>query len=376
MNRRTFTQWAAASSSWVALRPGEIVRAASTLSTEPPADVALFTHENGPHLSGYIESLAKTPEVGSVYLCDPQGQTVEAVRNGVGAKFSAAYRSPQELFKAQRPRVALLSMEAVLAPPVIDAALEAGCHVLAEKPACVRPADFAPLAAKANGRKLHLMLALTNRLEPAMLEARRLIKDGEIGKIFGLELHTIADQTRVKSANYQEGWMASKARAGGGHLTWLGIHWLDLAMYISGSRITHVAGFSGNVGGQPIDTEDSAALSLRFANGTFGTLTSGYYLDRGKHLFVKVWGSAGWLEINYGTKKQLEWYSTKSGQPKLHRFTPPSQSSRGLLAHFIRAAVGTEAPVLTAEESLYVLQTISAAYQAAETGRTQPVASM
>ncbi len=48
------------------------------------------------------------------------------------------------------------------------------------------------------------------------------------------------------------------------HLTWLGIHWLDLAMYVTGSRITHVAGFSGNVGGQPIDTEDSAAISLRF----------------------------------------------------------------------------------------------------------------
>jgi len=265
-------------------------------------------------------------------------------------------------------------MEAVLAPPVIHAALDAGCHVLAEKPACVRPADFAPLVAKAKAGQRLLMLALTNRLDPATLEARRIIQSGEIGKVFGLEIHTIADQTRVRSAGYQKGWMSQKARAGGGHLTWLGIHWLDLAMYISGSRITHVAGFSGNVGGQPIDTEDSAAISLRFANGTFGTLTSGYYLDHGKDLLVKVWGSKGWLELTQGNNP-LQWYSTQSGEPKSHRFTQPAPSngSARLLGHVMRAAMGQEEPVLNPDESLYVLQVISATYQAAESGRTQPV---
>ena len=39
----------------------------------------------------------------------------------------------------------LVTMEGVASPPVIDAALEAGCHVLAEKPACIRAEDFAPL---------------------------------------------------------------------------------------------------------------------------------------------------------------------------------------------------------------------------------------
>lgn len=376
MNRRTFTQLAAALPAWLAFRQSQIVQAESTQTTTAQADVALFTHEDGPHLSGYIEALAKTREVRSVYLCDPKGSTIESVRNGVGSKFVAAFRSPQELFQAQRPLVSLVAMEAVLAPPVIHAALDAGCHILAEKPACVRPADFAPLVAKANASKRHLMLALSNRLEPAVLEARRIVRSGEIGKVFGIEIHTIADQTRVKSAAYQQGWMSQKARAGGGHLTWLGIHWLDLAMYVTGARISHVAGFAGNVGGQPIDTEDSAAISLRFANGTFGTLTSGYYLDRGKHLLVKIWGSEGWLELNQGTKTPLQWYSTKSGKPESHRFTPTNSTGGNirLLEHVMRAAMGMEAPVLAPEESLYVLQTISAAYAAAETGRTQPVA--
>lgn len=376
MNRRTFTQLAAALPAWLAIGQSKLAQADSTPTTTTQADVALFTHEDGPHLSSYIDALAKTPEVGSVYLCDPKSSTLESVRTGVGEKFVAAYQSPQDLFKVKKPLVSLIAMEAVLAPPVIHAALDAGCHILAEKPACIRPADFAPLVAKANVGKRHLMLALTNRLEPAMREARRIVQSGEIGKLFGIELHFIADQTRVKSAGYQKSWMSQKARAGGGHLTWLGIHWLDLAMYLTASKITHVAGFAGNVGGQPIDTEDSAAIALRFDNGTFGTLTSGYYLDRGKHSFVKIWGSEGWLGLNPGTANPLDWYSTKSGKPESHRFTPktPSSGSVGFLGHVMRAALGKETPVLTPDESLYVLQTISAAYTAAETGHTQSVA--
>ena len=105
-------------------------------------------------------------------------------------------------------------------------------------------------------------------------------------------------------------------------------------------------------------------------------MTSGYYLDRGKHLFVKVWGSEGWLELNPGTTNPLEWYSTKSGKPESHRYAPatPSSGNIGFLGHVMRAAMGKETPVLTPDESLYVLQTIAAAYKATETGQTQPVA--
>ena len=53
--------------------------------------------------------------------------------------------------------MALVSLEGRLAPVSIDLALEAGCHVMAEKPACVRAEDFAPLARKANEKKLLLM---------------------------------------------------------------------------------------------------------------------------------------------------------------------------------------------------------------------------
>jgi UDP-N-acetyl-2-amino-2-deoxyglucuronate dehydrogenase len=353
MQRREFTQLLSA----LAVSPGQ-------------AEVALITHADGPHLSAYIEGLAKTPEVGKVYLCDPA--TEAQVSKGLGAKLAAVYKNPAELLRNRKPQLALIPMEAKLAPPVIDAVLNAGCHVMAEKPACVRAEDFAPLAAKANAKNLHLMLALSNRVDPVMRHARGIIAEGTIGKIYGMEMHTIADQTRLTKPAYHQTWTAQKSRSGGGHLLWLGIHWLDLAAYIGGSSITQIAGFSGNVGGQPIDTEDSAAVALKFANGTFGTLTSGYYIDKGKHLFFKFWGSNGWLEIHHDhPEAPLEWQV--NGQA-IQRMKPTPQGGyTPWVQHVVRAAIGLEKPVLTANESLHALKTVFAGYRAAETGRTQTV---
>ncbi len=187
-----------------------------------------------------------------------------------------------------------------------------------------------------------------------------------------MEMHTIADQARLTKPAYHKSWTAQKSRAGGGHLIWLGIHWLDLAAYITNSKIIQVAGFTGNVGGQPIDTEDSAAIALKFANGTFGTLQSGYYIDRGKHLFLKVWGSHGWLELHHDRPEApLEWQI--NGGP-VQRYPPTQQAGyTPWVQHVVRVAMGMEAPVLTTEESLHALQVVFAGYKAAETGRTQTV---
>jgi predicted dehydrogenase len=351
MHRREFTQTLAA----LAANPAQ-------------AEVALLTHADGPHLSAYIEGLAKTPEVAKVYLADPASEAV--VRKGLGPRLAGVFPSAQALFASQRPQLALIPMEAALAPPVIDAALSAGCHVMAEKPACVRVEDFAPLVSKANTRKQHLMLAFANRLHPAMRHARQLIQSGTMGKLYGMEMHIIADQTRLTRPAYHQTWTAKKARAGGGHLIWLGIHWLDLAAYITGSPIARITGFTGNVGGQPIDTEDSAAVVLQFANGMFGTLTSGYYLERNKHLYLKFWAAKGWVEI-YPDRaaNPVEWQV--NGQPvqRMQAIGPFGYTQ--WVQHVVRAAIGLEAPVLTANESLNALRSVFAAYAAAETGRTQ-----
>lgn len=347
--------------------------AAAAAPARAGINVGVITHAGGAHLNAYFSALAEADDVSSVSLSDPGGQNVAAAREALGEKLSAVYDEPATLVGEQRPVMALVSMEAALAPPAIEVALRAGCHVMAEKPACVRIEDFRRLHELAKTNDLLLMLALANRLNPEVRDARRLIGDGMMGKIYGVEAHLIADQTRLTRPAYHETWYAKKARGGGGHLIWLGIHWLDLTTFLTDSEIVEVAGFTGVVGGQPLDVEDSAALAVKFANGAFGTMTSGYYLDRGYHSHIKIWGSHGWLEIRRHGGLPLSWYSRKEENPRIHRidtFPGPSGYTPFVKA-CVRASAGLEEPPLTVDDSLRALRTVFGCYQAAETGRVQ-----
>lgn len=338
--------------------------------------VGIITNAHGAHLSAYFAALSKADEVESVVLADPSGSTVPQATKILGAKLKGTFQDSQVMIRDAKPVMVVVSLEAALAPKEINHALDAGCHVFAEKPACVRAEDFAPLVQKADGKHLHLMLALANRINPPVLEARRLMRTGMFGKVYGVEMHIVADQTRLKQPEYRKTWFASKSRGGGGHLIWLGIHWLDLAGYITGLTVRDVCGFTSVVGGQPIEVEDSAAVVMRFDNGSLGTLTSGYYLDKGYHTHIKIWCEHGWLQVPGLEDGVLEYYSTKAGQAaKIERFEPPKGG--GGYIPFVRAAVracaGLEEPPITGQESLRVLKTIFACYQAAESGQRRAV---
>ena len=338
--------------------------------------VALITNPEGAHVSDYLRALSGIDEVASVALADSTGKTEEAAKKTLGDKLKATYRDAPSMLREIQPALALITLEASLAPPAIDDALDFGCHVLAEKPSCLRAEEFAALVRKAQAKHLQIMLALANRLHAPVQEAKRLVAAGKLGQIYGTELHIIADQTRLKSPAYHEQWFAKKARAGGGHLIWLGVHWLDLALYISGLTVRDVAGFTADVGGQPLDVEDSAAVAMRFSNGSLGTLTSGYYLERGYHSHVQMWGERGWLRLAAFEEQPLEWYSTAEGErAEIQRFEYP-KGGRGytpFVRSCVRFAAGFEPPPITSEECLHVLETIFACYRAAESGKSQRV---
>jgi predicted dehydrogenase len=334
--------------------------------------VGLLTHGGGAHVGAYLEALAAAEECAEVLLADPDGKWEQDARRVLGDKLTYVSKDHRRVVSSRSPRMALVTMEAGLAPPVISAALDAGCHVFAEKPACTKAEDFEPLVEKADKKHRHLMLALANRTNPEILAARELMASGAIGKLFGLEMHLIADQTRLTRPSYHEQWFAKKARAGGGHLIWLGIHWLDLAMHVTGFEITDVSGFTANVGGQPIDIEDSAAAALQFDNGALGTITSGYYLDKGYHSHIKVWGSTGWLLIEPMKDQPLSWYTTQGDKAGEVQTWAGSKEPRGYTP-FVREAVlacaGKKDPPITNAHSLRALQTVFSIYEAAETGR-------
>lgn len=341
----------------------------------PGIKVAVITNAGGAHLGAYFNALAKTAEATSVVLADAHGTAAEDARKVLGEKLTAIHQDRDRLLAEEKPDMALVSLEARLAPEAIAAALEAGCHVLAEKPACLSAEDFETLVVQAEGQERHLMLALANRLNPEIQQAKQLISDGALGQIYGVQLNLIEDQTRLTSKAYQDSWYADKRRAGGGHLTWLGIHWLDLAMYVTDASITSVTGYTGNVGGQPISIEDAVALSFRFDNNALGTLTSGYFLDTGYQSLLKVWGARGWLQIDSDAPRRIRWYSTASGEGATDQFEGESDHSAytTFVRACVRASAGLQPPPITGRECLRVLRVVYGAYDAAETGVKVPV---
>ncbi len=346
-------------------------------------DVGVITQSRGPHLEEFFSSLAETDEVGKVAVADDSGECFETAKSILKGKLAGTHGDPAEMLGAIKPALALVSMEPARAPAMIDAALEAGCHVLTEKPACVRVADFEPLVKKAQSKHLEVMLALANRPHAPVIEARRIVRRGLLGPLYGISMHLVADQARLVRPDYQNSWRCSKARAGGGHLTWLGIHWLDLAMHITGLSVERVSAFINVVGGQPIDVEDSASVSIQFTDGVLGTLLSGFYLDKTfkeniqrYHSHMQIWGADGWIQLSTFEQRPLEWWSRKKGgEPKVEVFdygTKP-RSYQPFVREAVRAAARLQEPPITSEEGLHVLRAIYAAYDSARTGHSQQV---
>ena len=144
----------------------------------PGIRAVVITEAGGAHLPNYFSSLAQTEEVAAVALSDPSGESESLARQMLGGKLTAVYKDAGAMLRQEKPKMALVTLEAVHSPPAIEAALDAGCHVLSEKPACVRVEDFEKLTRKAKARGLHLVLALANRSDPAFIDARRMISDG------------------------------------------------------------------------------------------------------------------------------------------------------------------------------------------------------
>lgn len=335
--------------------------------------VAILTHTVGAHMSAYFSALAAAKDCSEVVLADPDDRWKDAAADALKGKPLRTYRSHEELLAAESPKLCLVSMEAASAPPVIEDALNFGAHVFSEKPGCVSVKQFQSLANLADSKHLHLMLAFANRSNPETIAARRMIRRGQIGDIYSIDMHIVADQTRLTRPDYHTSWFADSLRSGGGHLIWLGIHWLDLAMHLTETVITQATGEVTNIGGQPVSVEDSAVATLRFSNGMLGTLNSGYYLNAGYHTQIRIWGSKGWINLDSTGAPKLVWYEASGPKAKeTQTFSDPTEP-RGY-SPFVSRAVTAIArdlpPPITTQESLNALQAVFSIYESATSGQS------
>ena len=113
---------------------------------------------------------------------------------------------------------------------VAVAALEAGKHVLLEKPMAMNAKEAAAIVAAARRRRRKLQLGMVWRQAGEAKLVRRMVADGEFGRIY----HLRAVMIRRRGIPGMGGWFTNKAQSGGGPLIDIGVHWFDIAMHLSG----------------------------------------------------------------------------------------------------------------------------------------------
>jgi predicted dehydrogenase len=383
MDRRQFLKEAAFSTSGGLLGLGAArgLQSGTAAAESSPESirVGIITEPGGQHLSWFTRALGVLDGVEMVAAADESGGFFEKGREYLGPRASEfqTFKDYRQLIGEVRPHLVLLALEPVHTPPVVEAVLQGGAHVLTDKPGCVRLADFEQVARLAQSKNLELMLGLTNRTSPPARKARELVESGLLGKLYGTSVHLVADHTRLTRPSYWTQWVASRERAGGGKLIYHGIHYLDLVHYIAGDTITEVAGFAEKVGDQPVDLEDSAVLAYRMSQGTVGTLNTGYFLPKGYSTLVKFWGSQGWLQFDLAGGPPMTWYSTHPdapGKAQSFYYSQEPNTYTLMMEEAVNAARGLGPFPITTRESLNSLRVVFAAYDAAREEASQTVA--
>ena len=331
------------------------------------AAIAFITEEGASHRPAYQIAIRDLDLIERAVLVDGGGTTFEETREKCGDKITGTETSIEAMLDGFRPDMAIVTMKAAHGPSVIRPLLEAGIHVMAEKPACTDPADFAQLAELAERQGVHLMLAFAQRLQTPNIAARRIINEGDIGQLYAVQAVQVDDQARIPRRLGD--WTFSKELAGGGHLSWLGIHIVDQIRFLTGLEVEAVSAMAPVVGGTSIDVEDLATVNMRFAGGAHGQLFSGYLMPEKGHASITVYGSEGWIRLNAAERKQLEWRCV--GSPKrVTSYTDLTGGYTPWVERTIRACLGECEVPLTAADGLAALQIVNAAYRSSETENT------
>src|SRR4029079_12251115 len=150
------------------------------------------------------------------------------------------------------------------------AALEAGKHVLCEKPRANTVAEAEAMvaaAARANAHGVRSMVGFNYRRVPAIALARQLIAEGRLGEIRHVRAQYLQDW--IVDPQFPLVWRLQKERAGSGALGDIAAHIVDLTQFVTGQEITGVSALTETfVKERPLPSSDAAGLAGVASAGT------------------------------------------------------------------------------------------------------------
>lgn len=199
------------------------------------------------------------------------------------------------------------------------AALEAGKHVLCEKPLANSVVEARAMAAAAEAavrRGRFAMVGFNYRRTPAIAQARRMVCDGRVGRLRHLRLHYLQDWLVDPRAPL--GWRLRRESAGSGALGDLGAHIVDLAQYLSCERLSGVSALAETFvrerplpggGSGPVTVDDAVLFTGRFPSGALASFeATRVAAGRKNALSLELNGELGSLAFDLERLNELSYH--------------------------------------------------------------------
>ncbi len=233
----------------------------------------------------------------------------------LGLPQDRSYPTYQELLKQESSRPDPVDFVVIVTPndshyPIAKAALEAGFHVVLDKPATQTSQQAQELAQLSNDNNLLCCITYNYTGYPMVRQARALIEANHIGairKVF-VEYHQGWLASHLESTGQkQAAWRVDPQRAGiGGAIGDIGTHAENLASFVTGLETESIyANLRSFVPDRPLD--DDASVFINYAGGAHAVLTASQIcIGRGNGLSLRIHGELGSITWNQETPDTLE----------------------------------------------------------------------
>ena len=249
-------------------------------------------------------------------------------------------------------------------------ALNAGKHVICEKPIAMNLEEADRMIRAAHELGLWLLVLLNQRFLPIHRKVKELLTDGRLGKPFLVNAYITGDVLVRMNDAYD--WKGTWDRAGGGAFFDTGTHIVDLMHYWFGEPTAVTASLKRLMAKPENKADDNAAVTLEYDDDLIANLVVSYTVENEPWSEKKfIYGTSG--DISMISEATVPIFLVENSSPQIveveHNAAWWGWSIDRALRHFVDCVTENVEPVVTAEDARATLKTILAAYRSASEGR-------
>jgi predicted dehydrogenase len=310
------------------------------------------------HISEILSVAATSPQVQIVAIAETDPTARSKATDEPSMKNATLYADYREMLDRQKLDVVAVCGENSVRVPIVQACAERKLAIVAEKPLALTLDDLELTRQKIIASGVPFTMLLSMRFDPQYRRMHAIVRGGGIGEVVAM--------TAQKSYKLGErpDWM-KRRETFGGIIPYIGIHMVDLMLWVSGSEFAEAAAFQSNVGYPGIrEMENNAAVIFKLDNRGTATVRLDYLRpatapthgdDR-----LRIAGTEGVVEYQDSSGLTLV---TRDRKPTQVRDLPAAGS---LFADFLDAVYNGRQPLLTPGEIFRVNEIVLKARDAAE----------